>query len=86
MVFTKKSKVMKAKELKRLEQKVYDYESKVNGALADLAIAATQILGYEVVADFCSGNEIEFRVVNSNDMPDTDSCIRMEEVLAKLNN
>ena len=76
---------MKAKELKRLEQKVYDYETEVNCALGELANAATQVLGYEVVADLCSGcSEIEFRVVSDNGVPDTDSCIKMEEVISAL--
>ena len=75
---------MKEKELKRLEQKVYDYEAKANGALAELANAATQILGYEVVADLCHGSEIEFRIIDDNGRPDSDSCIRMEEVIEKI--
>lgn len=77
-------KVKKVRELKRLEQKVYDYESKLNGSLEELAKAASLALEYEVVADLCHGNEIEFRVYGDNDVPDTDSCIKMEEVIAKI--
>lgn len=79
-----KEKAKKIRELKRLEKKVYDYESKLNGSLEGLAIAASLVLGYEVVADLCHGNEIEFRVYGDNDVPDTDSCIKMEEVIAKI--
>ena len=77
-------KVKKVRELKRLEQKVYDYESELNGSLEELAKAASLALGYEVVADLCHGNEIEFRVYGDNDVPDADSCIKMEEVIAKM--
>lgn len=80
----KANKANKVRDLKRLEQKVYDYESRLKGSLEELAKAASLILGYEVVADFCHGNEIEFRVYGDNDVPDADSCIRMEEVIAKI--
>lgn len=74
----------KVRELKRLEQKVYEYENKLRGSLEELAIVASLVLGYEVVADLCPGSEIEFRVYGNNDVPDTESCIKMEEVIAKI--
>lgn len=74
----------KVRDLKRLEQKTYDYESQLSASLEELAKAVSLVLGYEVVADFCHGNEIEFRVYGDNGVPDTDSCIRMEEVIAKI--
>ncbi len=79
-----KEKAKKVRELKRLEKKVYDYESKLSGSLEELAIAASLALGYEVVADLCKGNEIEFRVYDDNGVPDADSCIKIEEVIAKI--
>lgn len=80
----KVSKANKVRDLKKLEHKVYDYESKLRGSLEELAKAVSLVLGYEVVADLCNGQEIEFRVIGDNDVPDDDSCIRMEEVIAKI--
>ena len=76
---------MNVQVLKRLERKVYEYENNVNEALEDLSKEVSLVLGYEVVADLCSGGyEIEFRTVSDNGRTDTDSCIRMEDVIAKL--
>lgn len=76
---------MKPNELKKLEQKVYVYEAKLNCALEELANAVTPILGYDVVADLCSGgSEIEFRAICNDGVSDSDSCIRMEEVISLL--
>ena len=76
---------MTEREIKRLERKVYKCESELNGALSQLANAASSVLGYEVIADYCHGDEIEFRVVDDNDMADSETCITMEDVLTKIN-
>lgn len=76
---------MKPNELKKLEQKVYVYEAKLNCALEELANTVTLILGYEVVAELCSGgSEIEFRTICDDGRPDSDCCIRMEDVISLL--
>ena len=80
----KASKINRIKKLKNLEQKVYNYESKLNGCLQKLASAASLELGFEVVADLCPGNEIEFRIYDDNGVPDTKSCIILEEVIKKI--
>ena len=80
----KANKANKARDLKRLEHKVYDYESKLRGSLEELARAVSPVLGYDVVADLCQGQEIEFRVNGDDDVPDSDSCIRMEDVIALI--
>lgn len=77
---------MTIREIKRLEQKVYEYETKLNGSLQKLAAAASLVLGYDVVADLCNGNEIEFRVFGDKDVSDTDSCIRINEILTQITN
>ena len=74
-------KANKVRELKRLEQKVFDYEAKLNSSLQELAKAASLALGYEVAADLCNGGEIEFRRVMGDGVPDTDSCIYLEDIL-----
>ena len=72
------------KKVLALENKVYDAEQKLNEAMADLSIAATDILGYDVTADLCTGSEIEFRVTDQFGLPDSDSFIYMEDILAKI--
>jgi len=75
---------MTEKKLKSLERKCYEAESKLNHALADLANAASEILGFEVIADICNGSEIEFRQVDKFGSVDDFDCIRMEGILSKL--
>lgn len=77
---------MNKKKLIKLQDKCLSCENALNNALSELAIAASEILGYEVVADLCSGSEIEFRVIKDNDVPDSNSCIRMEDILSELKN
>ena len=75
---------MKDREkLLKLHQKVLDLENKMIGAKEELAIQASKMLGYEVVADICNGSEIEFRAVDEYGYPDTNSTILLEEILSK---
>ena len=74
----------KVRELKRLEQEVYECEAKLGASLEKLTRTASLVLGYEVVADLCNGSEIEFRTISDNGVPDDDSCIRVEDILAEL--
>lgn len=76
---------MNKKKLIKLQDKCFSCENALQSALSELAIAASEVLGYEVVADLCNGSEIEFRTITDDGVPDNDSCIRIEDVLAELN-
>lgn len=52
-----------------------------SNALGNLGKIASEILGFEVIADNCSGNEIEFRKVLNDGIPDSYSTIRLEEII-----
>lgn len=71
----------KIDELRHLEDNVYLSSAKLNRALSELGRAASEILGYEVVADLCGGDEIEFRSVGEHDAVDDFACIRIEDIL-----
>ena len=75
---------MTERKLKLLEYKCYDAEARLNEALSDLAIAASEVLGFDVNADICTGNEIEFRRVDEFGLTDAESFIYMEDILSKL--
>lgn len=53
------------RQLRVLENRCYKYSTELLGALSDLSKAVTEILGYEVVADLCGGEEIEFRPISN---------------------
>lgn len=72
---------MTDKQLIKLTNKVLSLNSDLVGKLGELASAASERLGYDVVADLCSGCEIEFRRVMDDGLPDSYSCIRIEEIL-----
>ena len=75
---------MTVKELCRIENKVYDLSASLSAQLGILGRVASEILGYQVDAELCHGDELEFRVVEKDGIIDPDSCIRMEEVIDKL--
>ena len=70
-------------KLLKLHQKVLDLENKMIGVKEELAIQASKILGYEVVADICDGSEIEFRTIDEMGYPDANSTILLEDILSK---
>ena len=76
---------MTEKKLRKLEDRCYRISSELSGALANLSSAASEVLGYDVIADLCGGGEIEFRMIDQYDVPDDFSCIRIEDVINKLN-
>lgn len=76
--------VTSKKKILDLEKKVLDASAHLDSALGQLGAAASEILGYEVVADICNGDEIEFREVGDNGVEDAFSCIRIEEVIDKI--
>ena len=75
---------MDKNKLIKLQNKCFSCECALNKALSNLATAASEVLGYEVVADLCGGSEIEFRTITDNGVADSNSCIRIEDVLAEL--
>lgn len=76
---------MTERQLREAENKVLHYSNLMLGALGHLGQMATDILGYEVVADICNGSEIEFRPLDSYGVADALVCISMEDILAELN-
>ncbi len=74
---------MTDKQIINLNDKVLLLNIDLSNKLQKLASAASERLGYDVVADLCNGAEIEFRRIMDDGVPDTDSCILLEEVLAQ---
>lgn len=72
------------KKILRAEQLCYDYSNDLTSALGALASMASEVLGYEVVADICNGNEIEFRTIMDDSVANNDVAIRMEDIIEKL--
>ena len=75
---------MTKKQLIALENKCYDAENALNSALSKLSNAASEVLGFEVSADLCAGNEIEFRRVDEFGLSDSNSFIYMRDIISKL--
>ena len=74
---------MTDKQIINLNNKVLSLNIDLSNKLQDLARAASERLGYDVVADLCNGGEIEFRRIMYDGVPDTDTCILLEDVLAE---
>lgn len=56
---------------------------RLSNKLQELSRAASERLGYDVVADICNGGEIEFRRILKDGLADDNSCILIEDVLTK---
>jgi hypothetical protein len=76
---------MTEKKLRKLEADCYKNLNLLTSSLEILANACSEILGVEVSADICSGSEIELRTEDRCGRPDDGVCIRIEEVIDKLN-
>ena len=74
---------MTDKQIIRLNDKVLSLTIDLSSKLQELACAASERLGYDVIADLCNGAEIEFRRIMDDGVADTDSCILLEEILAR---
>ena len=72
------------RQIRALENRCYKYSTELLGALGDLSKAATEILGYEVLADLCPGEEIEFRPISNEGYVDVFECITMEDIISKI--
>ena len=75
---------MTEKQLRHLEEKIYKFSNELTCALNILGSKASEVLGYDVVADLCGGGEIEFRKKSEEGYVDADSYIRMEDVIKRL--
>ena len=49
----------------------------------ELSMAASIFYGKNVEAGICAGGEIEFRLIDEDEIPDSDSTIRVEDILNK---
>lgn len=74
---------MTDKQIIKLSDKALSLSIALSNKLQELARAASERLGDDVVADLCNGAEIEFRKVMDDGVPDTNSCILLEDILAK---
>ena len=74
---------MTNKQIINLNNKVLSLNIDLSSKLQELGRAASERLGYDVVADLCNGGEIEFRRVMGDGVPDTDDCILLEDILAQ---
>ena len=72
------------KKILRAEQLCYNYSNSLTSALEVLASMASEVLGYEVVADICNGNEIEFRTIINDSVANNDVAIRIGDIIGKL--
>jgi hypothetical protein len=66
-------------ELREAYDQVLDASNRLNAAQQKLGRIASYLIGFEVVADICGGEEIEFRSIN-DDGPDDYDCIRIEQI------
>ena len=74
----------KKQKLLSLNNKALAAENELNKQLSAMGVLASEILGYEVVADLCAGSEIEFRTVDGNGYVDAFSTILIEDVLKEI--
>lgn len=77
---------MTARQILAVEARCHRLSNELTGALEELGAMASEALGYEVIADLCHGNEIEFRPVGENDRPDAFETIMIETVIDALKN
>ncbi len=64
---------------------LYD-ANRLSLSLQALGKIASDIYGEELVADLCGGEEIEFRHILGDDVPDSYDIIRIEDLYNKLRN
>lgn len=74
---------MTDKRLIYLNNRVQSLHNRLSCELQELSRAASDRLGYDVVADICNGGEVEFRRIMKDGVPDAYSCIRIEDILSK---
>ena len=65
--------------LREAYDQVLDASNRLSAAQQKLGRIASDLIGFEVVADICGGEEIEFRSINDDGSDDYD-CIRIEQI------
>lgn len=79
----RKENSMTDKQIINLNNKVLSLSIKLSSKLQELSHAASARLGYDIAADLCNGGEIEFRRVMDDGVPDANSRILLEDILAQ---
>ena len=74
---------MTDKQITELSNNVLSLSIDLSCKLQELARAASERLGYGVIADLCNGTEIEFRRIMDDGVPDANSCMLLEDILAQ---
>ncbi len=69
--------------IKMLNNMCLRLSNRLSNKLQELAHAASERLGYDVVADLCKGGEIEFRRIMEDGVPDSNSCILIGDILKR---
>ena len=73
------------RELRTIVNRINRLSGELTMELRNLSDLASEIYGETIVADLCSGSEIEFRrVYGSEEIVDDYDCIRMEKILDKI--
>lgn len=70
------------KDLNKAYEKALDYNNKLMSALEELSIIASDLCGEEMVANICSGGEIEFRTEYDPDGLHSIS-LRIEDIIER---
>ena len=68
-------------ELRKSYNRLLSLNSELMSERGKLSALASKVLGYEVVADLCNGDEIEFRRILPDGSPDTNDYIRIEGII-----
>lgn len=76
--------VTKSKLIRKQNQVLSSF-NQTQGFLEELSILASEAYGEDLHADLCNGGEIEFRTSDDPDGLNGDSCIRLEDVIDRLN-
>lgn len=75
------SKVKYCKDsLHKLEKSVYDAHNRLISELEKLSKEASKLYGEELAAEICNGAEIEYRTYSREGVPNSDICIRVEDI------
>ena len=73
-------KSIKAK-IEAAERKVLDAGNKLSATLEELSILVSDLTGEAIAAEFCDGNEIEYRRGRDSEDIDDMECMRTDDIL-----
>lgn len=72
-----------SKDILKTYAQIKKVDSMLDILLQKISALATEATGTELTAFLCNGGELEFRKTR-NDISDSNSCIRLEEILNKI--